>query len=196
MSDLELRVSDADRERVVARLREACADGRLTLEELSERVDDAYAARTRGDLERLAGDLPAVPLPRSRKRRRRFLFGLFSEPELRGRWRAGRRLLTVALFGGTDVDLRQVELDEPVLTIVALTLFGGTDVYVPHGVEVDVGGVAVFGHNQVRGEEGELHGESPLVRIVALTLFGGADIRHVPVGSTASLTELRRAKED
>jgi len=196
MSEVELRVSDAEREASVVRLREACAEGRLTLQELSERVEQAYAARTRAELERIARDLPAAETRPSRKRRRRFLIGFFSEPELRGRWRTRRRLYTLALFGGIDVDLRDAELGSDALTIVALTLFGGSDVYVPQGVEVDVGGIAVFGHNAVRGEEGELHPRSPFVRVVALTLFGGTDIRHVPARSTASLKELRRAKEE
>ena len=53
MSDLELRASDAEREGEVVRLREACAEGRLTLQEFSERVEEAYAARTRAELRRL-----------------------------------------------------------------------------------------------------------------------------------------------
>ena len=44
--ELDLRASDAERERVAASLREHCAAGRLTLEELSERLDEAYRART------------------------------------------------------------------------------------------------------------------------------------------------------
>jgi hypothetical protein len=194
VSDLELRASDAERDGAVVRLREACAEGRLTLQEFSQRVEQAYAARTRGELERVAGDLPAA-VRRSRKRRRRFLVGIFSEPALMGRWRAPRRLFTLALFGGIDVDLRQTELDRPRLTIFVLTLFGGSDVYVPHGVEVDVSGLAVFGHNVEWGDEGELHPASPLVRVVAITIFGGTDIRHVPAGSTASLRELIRSSQ-
>ena len=191
MGDLELRASDAEREGAVVRLREACAEGRLTLAEFSQRVGDAYAARTRAELERVATDLPPV-VRQSRKRRRRFLIGIVAGPELRGRWRAGRRLFTLALFGGIDVDLRQAELEQPVLTIYALTVFGGSDVYVPQGVEVDMRGFALFGGNDEWGEEGDLHPGAPLVRIVFLTLFGGSDIRHVAVGSTASLREIVR----
>jgi len=191
VSDLELRASDAEREGAVVRLREACAEGRLTLQEFSERVEEAYAARTRAELERVASDLPAVAR-RSRKRSRRFLVGIFGGPELRGRWRAGRRLFTLALFGGIDVDLRQAELEKPVLTIWALTIFGGSDVYVPQGIEVDMRGFALFGGNDEWGEEGDLHPGAPLVRVVFLTLFGGSDVRHVAPGSTASLRELVR----
>jgi hypothetical protein len=53
-----VRASDDDRERVVAALKEHCAAGRLTLDELPGRVERAYAARTVGELEDLTGDLP------------------------------------------------------------------------------------------------------------------------------------------
>jgi hypothetical protein len=55
-----LRASDADREQVVEALRRHHAEGRLTTEELSERTERAYAARTFGDLDALAADLPPI----------------------------------------------------------------------------------------------------------------------------------------
>ncbi len=54
-----VRASDADRDAVAGRLREAHAEGRLTVEEFTERLDAAYAARTHGDLVPLTSDLPA-----------------------------------------------------------------------------------------------------------------------------------------
>ena len=54
----DLRASDADRERAVARLRRHAADGRLTRDELDERCASAYAARTLGELAALVSDLP------------------------------------------------------------------------------------------------------------------------------------------
>jgi len=55
--------STADRERTVGVLRAGFAEGRLTQDELSERVARAYAARTYADLWALTADLPAGPLP-------------------------------------------------------------------------------------------------------------------------------------
>jgi hypothetical protein len=57
-----LRASDAERERVVAFLRDQAIEGRLTSEELEERVGRAYAAVTRGDLDQLVVDLPTPPV--------------------------------------------------------------------------------------------------------------------------------------
>jgi hypothetical protein len=63
----EIRASDAERERVVAFLRDKAAEGRLTPDELDERVGRAYAAVTRGELDRLVRDLPEPPLQRPRR---------------------------------------------------------------------------------------------------------------------------------
>jgi Domain of unknown function (DUF1707) len=61
-TDDPIRASDADREVVVATLREAFTAGRLTQDEFGERMSDAYAARTWGDLRQLTVDLPSQPL--------------------------------------------------------------------------------------------------------------------------------------
>jgi len=53
-----LRASDADREQVAERLRQATAEGRLTAEELEERLEAVFAARTYGDLDPHVADLP------------------------------------------------------------------------------------------------------------------------------------------
>jgi hypothetical protein len=58
-----LRVGDADREAIAAQLREHYADGRLTLEELNERLDQTFAARTRADLNVVMRDLPHTTRP-------------------------------------------------------------------------------------------------------------------------------------
>jgi hypothetical protein len=58
-----LRASDADREQIVAALRQHHGDGRLTVSEFTERMSLAYEAKTLGDLEGLTTDLPPLPPP-------------------------------------------------------------------------------------------------------------------------------------
>ena len=76
VSDHQMRVSDAEREAAATELREHYAAGRLTLEELNERLDKTFAAKTRADLAGLFDDLPetgapaATDGPRPRYRRR------------------------------------------------------------------------------------------------------------------------------
>jgi Domain of unknown function (DUF1707) len=57
-----LRASDADREQVADRLRQATAEGRLVAEELEERLGAVFAARTYGELDALVDDLPGQGL--------------------------------------------------------------------------------------------------------------------------------------
>jgi Domain of unknown function (DUF1707) len=69
----ELRASDADREQVVAKLRDHAAAGRLEPAELEERVETALSAQTVGELEPLLADLPGPALAPRRDRRARRL---------------------------------------------------------------------------------------------------------------------------
>lgn len=61
-NDPKIRASDSDRDRTAALLREHHAAGRLDLEEFNERLDQAYAAKTVGELDALLADLPAIDL--------------------------------------------------------------------------------------------------------------------------------------
>lgn len=61
-SDPRIRASDADRDRTAALLREHHAAGRLDAEEFAERLDQAYAAKTLGELDELLADLPGIDL--------------------------------------------------------------------------------------------------------------------------------------
>jgi Domain of unknown function (DUF1707) len=58
----EMRASDADRDRVAAALREHCAQGRIDVEELNDRLEGVYSARTLGELQRVTSDLPEEDL--------------------------------------------------------------------------------------------------------------------------------------
>jgi Domain of unknown function (DUF1707) len=75
-----LRVADADREQLAAELREHLVAGRLTPDEFEERVERAYRASTRAELDALKSDLPLSPasveaaLARRRARLRRHLW--------------------------------------------------------------------------------------------------------------------------
>ena len=65
----DLLVSDADRQVVIDELREHTADGRLTLDEFEERVDEALRARTGAQLRMVTRDLPALhPVPSAPQR--------------------------------------------------------------------------------------------------------------------------------
>jgi hypothetical protein len=73
----DIRASDAEREKVVAYLKEHCGEGRLTADELAERTEAAYRAVYLAELGTLTRDLPGSPFavaprPPARRRRRGF----------------------------------------------------------------------------------------------------------------------------
>jgi hypothetical protein len=183
MSDLPaLRASDADRERTVALLRDHAVEGRLTLEEFTDRMSAAYLARTHEELEQLAGDLPSAHVSVvSRRRPTRFLFSLFGSTEREGRIRLRRRIGCLMAFGNIDLDLRGATLEGDVITVVALGVFGAIDVYVPEGMEVDLHGFAIGGHKRARGNDPPPHPGTPLVRVWAVSIFAGIDVWRVPI---------------
>ena len=134
----DLRASDADRERVVAVLAAAAGDGRLTLEEHSERVQRAYRARTLGELAGLTRDLVppgAQPLQLDDSRT---VTAFFTTVRREGRWVMPDRLSVTAVGGQVVLDLREALL-QGMYTIVHATLVGGSlHLLVPERVRVRV----------------------------------------------------------
>jgi Domain of unknown function (DUF1707)/Cell wall-active antibiotics response 4TMS YvqF len=181
--DLPIRASDADREDAIARLREHAVEGRLTLEEFTDRMTTAATARTTDELDVLARDLPLAPVG-SRRKPVRFLFAMFGSTEREGRIRVGRRVECLSLFGNIDLDLRQATLESDVTTVVAIGIFGALDVYVPEGVEVDLHGFALGGHKRTNGNDPPPQPGTPLVRVFAISVFAGIDVWRVPLAWT------------
>jgi hypothetical protein len=177
-----IRASDADRERTVALLRDHAAEGRLTLEEFTDRVGSAYLARTMDELEGLTRDLPSGGAQiRPGRRRTRVVFSLFGSIGVEGRVRVARRVACLMGFGNIDLDLRQATLEGDVVTILAFGMFGAIDVYVPEGVEVDLHGLAFGGHKRARGNDVAPSPGTPLVRVLVLSFFAGVDVWRVPI---------------
>jgi Domain of unknown function (DUF1707)/Cell wall-active antibiotics response 4TMS YvqF len=186
VSSPELRASDADRDRTIADLREHTAAGRLTLEEFSERVDQAVAARTVAELDAVRSDLPSpVPVEHGGRRPKRFTGVVFGNTQRTGRWRLPRRAFALSLFGDLDLDLRQAQLSGPRASITAFVVFGNVDVYVPESVDVDLDGLTVFGHRREWGRDLPSDPAAPLVDVRVFSLFGTADLWRVPLSWAA-----------
>jgi hypothetical protein len=181
------RASDAEREAVVARLRQAAAEGRLTVEELTERIDTAYAAKTQAELEPLTADLPApaaypaaaaagVPGAPA-EHGSTLVLGILGGGDRRGRWRVPSRVTVVNVLGGADLDLREAIIETPEVEITVWSLLGGSDVTVPEGVHVELGGFALLGGNEMRVEGPPPGSGAPVVRVKAWSLLGGTDVK-------------------
>jgi Domain of unknown function (DUF1707)/Cell wall-active antibiotics response 4TMS YvqF len=181
MDDASLRVSDDDREQVVAVLREHLLAGRLTLEEFSERVEAALRARVAGDLTRVQDDLPEVFTGTAGPRRpaARFTAAVLGHVVRRGRLRLRRQAAAASVFGDLDFDLRDATIDRRRTTLTVAAAFGNIDLYVPEGVNVDVGGISVFGHRRDWGRDMG-RPDAPVVHVRVLGFAGTIDVWRVP----------------
>ena len=181
MDDGSLRVSDADREQAVILLREHLLAGRLTLEEFSERVEAALRARSGGELARVGEDLPAVFLEAAGSRRKpaRFTVALLGHVTRRGRLRLRRWAVATSAFGDLDFDLREATMERRQTAVTVLAAFGNVDVYVPEGVNVDVGGITIFGHRRDWGRDVG-RPDAPAVHVRVLGFAGTIDVWRVP----------------
>jgi hypothetical protein len=171
-----VRVADADREGAVVALREHAVAGRLTLEELAERVGSALTATTREQLDRTLASLPDAPAAHDEASGGRVL-GLFGDVARSGRWTLGRRVSALGLFGGVRLDLRHAEVTSAEVWVDVRALCGAVEVVVPRGVELDLSGVALFGAQHAdAGDERPLPG-APIVHLRARTAFGALTVR-------------------
>lgn len=146
--------SDAERERSVALLRDAVGEGRLTLEEFSERIGLAQAARTDQELARLTRDLPndlttSAPLAAAPEEHRALCSHLIRS----GPWSLPAHSSWRSIFGTIDLDLRQARLADTETALEVYNLFGTVTVIVPEGVEVVVRGGGLFASQKIQSPE-------------------------------------------
>ncbi|MGA8117640.1 MAG: DUF1707 domain-containing protein [Actinocatenispora sp.] len=193
-----LRASDTDRERVAQVLHTAAGEGRLTLDELQDRLDTVYSARTYGELEPVLADLPGVadgtvvPTSGNRPARHpridtdadqaeetRVVVGVMSGPTRRGNWLVPKTQITVAFLGGVVLDLRDARFAAAEVTIQAYAVMGGVEIIVPDDLDVRVDGFGFMGgFDDTASGPGDGHG--PRVRIKGFAFWGGVDVKRRP----------------
>lgn len=172
----ELRASDAERENAVTRLNEAAADGRLTLAEFSERTGQAYAAKTRAELEPLLADLPsgvAMAVDRAAPVQTVPIGAI----KRRGRWHLDPVTRMKVTLGPVKLDLSGAELSTPEVDVYVQTWWGSVKVWVPTGVRVRVDGTTTIGTRTI--EEGSASGTGPVVRLHVDTVIGTVKVYRV-----------------
>jgi len=173
----ETRVSDAEREAAADRLRTAGGEGRLTLEELGDRLGRAYGATTAGELAPLTADLPARPAAPPAKPARRWGISLIGGADRKGRWRVPRRGVWITLIGGPDLDLREATLEDDDTELTIITLIGGGDIIAPSSVAVELSGFTLIGGDDVKREGDPPPPGAPVVRVRSFGLIGGTDVK-------------------
>lgn len=179
----DLRASDLERERTIDALRAAAGEGRVTFEELADRIQAAGDASTHGELDRLTRDLPAPdPAPDraataggdlAAPARRSSVFG---DVRCAGSWLVPEQSSWQSIFGDIVLDLREARVGTAEVAIAANTVFGDVQLLVPEGVFVEVRMSTLFG--DIRQQAGNAApGAAPRVILSGRTVFGDVRIR-------------------
>jgi hypothetical protein len=171
---MDIRASDAERDAAVDRLREAAAEGRLTLEELTDRIEAAGNAVMRSDLVPLTSDLPATAAV-GVATQSAGVRGL-GDVKRSGPWNVPAENSFRTWFGHIKLDLRQARISEAETHIHARALFGNIDLLVPEGVEVEVQARTQVGRTSLQAGS-EIAG-APRIVLTGGTLFGDIKVRH------------------
>jgi Domain of unknown function (DUF1707)/Cell wall-active antibiotics response 4TMS YvqF len=189
-----LRASDSDRERVADILRQAAGDGRLTMEELDERLDSVYAAKTYAELEPITRDLPEAgaahaparaPAPAADVTRiggvgtSHSAIAILGGATRKGEWVVPSSFNAVAILGGVEIDFREARFAERVVTVHAVAILGGIEITVPEDVTVHVSGAGIMGGFD-HGTSGEGPPGGPEIVINGVAILGGVEVKRMP----------------
>ena len=205
----DLRASDAEREHAVEILGHAAAEGRLSVDELDERIQSAYATHTLRELDRLLADVSPdalsdgriVASPRRSDRiavregpgGARWVVSIMGGNDRRGHWRIAKRCTVVNIMGGGEIDLCDAELSHQVTQLNVYSVMGGAEIRVPNGARVQVSKLAFMGANDVRLGDRPPRSGGPLIRIRLVSIMGGGKVR---AGRKPSRSERRRARDE
>jgi Domain of unknown function (DUF1707)/Cell wall-active antibiotics response 4TMS YvqF len=172
-----LRASDAERNQTIEVLATACAEGRLSLEEYSQRSEAVLAARTVGDLAGMTADLPAhpragvVPVPSEME-----ITAVLGNESRKGPWVVPAHLTVRSVLGDCHLEMQQAAIRQHVTTIDATARFGSVTIFVPDGIDVRMTGRAVLG-----AKSSELSGEprpgAPVIVVHCNVLCGSITVR-------------------
>ncbi len=190
---MSLRASDRDRDNTVELLAQAASDGQLTLEEYSERVDVALAARMQDELAQVVNDLqqahggmtvasqagagpprpaPATDVGRAPERVRAIL----SSEHRQGRWHVPAHMQLRSVLGDITLELQSAVLSSHHTVIEAHATLGSITICVPEGVEVRMSGTAILGDKSSRLVHEPPPG-APIVEVRAVAVLGSVEVR-------------------
>jgi hypothetical protein len=188
-----MRISDADRHRVAEILREAAGEGRIDLDELDERLEATYAARTYADLVPITADLPAHglqaavapvhPSPVVAGPASESHVAILSGLDRKGVWVVPRQLSVFAVMGGADLDLREAKFAAQEVVITVNAFMGGAQITVGPHTNVVMEGTGIMGgySGPDNRTPAELDAGSPTVRVRGVAIWGGVSVERKPL---------------
>jgi hypothetical protein len=142
---MELRVSDADRNGTLRRLHNAVALGLIDIDEFEDRSNSVSQARTRGELDFLVGDLPGPGAFVTSAADRVELRGWLGSLKRHGQWMVPTRLAIVRRVGSVELDLTNARFAGPVVVIELDMIRGSVDIRLPEAASASIDDVTVYG---------------------------------------------------
>jgi hypothetical protein len=174
--------SDEDREEALRALHQALVDGRIRVEQHSERVSKALAAQYVAELEDLTADVPhgdRLPVRADNaalvKAGTQQARAILRSASLRPRGEVSGRLHSWAVWGNAEIDLRDAVIPIDGLDLRLGAYLGDVTIVVPPNVQVSLVAMPLLG--RAVDDTGSAPAAAPTVRIRALALFGDINVR-------------------
>jgi hypothetical protein len=203
------------REVTIDALMEHFANDVLDIDEFERRVGIAHDAGSSDSLRELLLDLPGggqlpVPLsgapstspapwptsPVGRPKEQEYVVALMGGSSRRGRWTPALKNYAVAVMGGAELDFREALLGPGVTEVQVYTLWGGVEIIVPPGINVESRGIALMGGFDHSADGAEVPApNAPTLRVTGVALMAGVDISVRLPGETARDARRRRRQE-
>jgi hypothetical protein len=183
--DDAIRASDRERAATVDRLKRTHDEGRLTLDEFTDRIAKTRQAQTRGELRALVADLPATATASGSRAGGQAASGRSPETRIlpiggwkqRGRIRLDHDIDVFSLIGGVDLDLTDAEFATDEVTVTSISLLGGADVTAPANVRVEVEGMSLLGGREIKTRQPS-DPAAPVLRLRIWRLIGGVEVQN------------------
>lgn len=212
------RPTDQTRQVAIDALMEHFANDVMDIDEFERRVDMAHKATTSDELKELlrdmpgSGDLPAVrddsssgdlTTPREfsitssdQIEATQYVVAALGGTSRRGRWTPARKNYAVAVMGGAELDFREAVFGHGVTEVQVWALWGGVDIIVPPGINVESRGIALLGGFDHASDTASFDDPSqPTLRITGVAVMAGVDVSVRYPGETARDARRRRRQE-
>lgn len=203
------------RQNAIDALMEHFANDVLDVDEFERRLDQAHAANSTDELRALlvdlpsGGNLPAAPgqspvtdvsarpsysaVPAGQVKDTEFVVALMGGTSRRGHWRPARKNYAIAVMGGAELDFREAAFGPGVTEVQVWSMWGGVEIIVPPGVNIESRGIALLGGFDHAADEPSVPDPTaPTLRITGLAVMAGVEISVRHAGETARDARQRR----
>lgn len=209
--------SDDTRQVTIDALMEHFANDVMDVEEFERRVEIAHRATSADELKDLLKDLPGggdLPARResgagaeiahtreytvtsgAKREDKTYVVAVLGGSSRRGRWTPARKNYAVAVMGGAELDFREAVFGPGVTEVHVYAMWGGVDIIVPPGINVESRGIALLGGFDHSADSIAGDPNQPTLRITGVALMAGVDVSVRYPGESARDARRRRRGE-